>query len=213
MKAGIKVLVVVLAAITFMGVSDDPKEVRIKVNGMMCGNCVMKVEKAVSSLKGVEHSEVNLTEGWATVRYASASVSPADLIASIKDAGFEASVLEAGAPSSSQKGGDSGAKLEEVRSQLAKTKDGMMQDGKYSCCISPSCDFCALAADGCPCGENLSKGGAVCHECKGGWMAGYGALQDIKPEDVKVLTPDVMKKMYKMKADMLKKARQSKPAK
>ena len=52
-----------------------------------------------------------------------------------------------------QKPGDtpaSNAKLDDIRARLAKVKNGLMLDGKYSCCISPSCDFCAMAMNGCP---------------------------------------------------------------
>jgi len=40
------------------------------------------------------------------------------------------------------------AKLDDIRAQLAKVKNGLMMDGQYSCCISPSCDFCAMAMNG-----------------------------------------------------------------
>ena len=38
-----------------------------------------------------------------------------------------------------------------------------------------------------PCGSNVVEGRSVCHECKGGWLAGDGAIDDIEPEDVEVM--------------------------
>jgi hypothetical protein len=108
-----------------------------------------------------------------------------------------------------QKGGAptaANAQLDEVRAKLAKAKNGLMREGKYSCCIAPSCDFCAIALNGCVCGDNLAKGKPVCGECKGGWTAGYGMNPDIDPKDVKVLSDAEMKQMYKSRAELMKKS-------
>jgi len=94
-----------------------------------------------------------------------------------------------------------GSDLDNIRADLKAAKRNLAREGKYSCCIAPSCDFCALTAGGCPCGDNLANGKPVCHECKGGWEAGYGAVEDTKAEDVKTLSQDKLKMMYKMKAD------------
>ena len=71
--------------------------------------------------------------------------------------------------------------------------------GQYNCCIRPACNFCALHMAMCPCGKNLAKAQAVCRECKGGWHAGEGALEGIKPENVKVISADEAMKMMKAK--------------
>lgn len=90
--------------------------------------------------------------------------------------------------------------LDKVRSELGDAKKELAKEDKYSCCISPSCNFCALAMDMCPCGNNVSKGDPVCGECKGGWMTGYGAIDGVKPEEVKTMPPDKMKMAYEMRA-------------
>jgi len=39
----------------------------------------------------------------------------------------------------------------------------------------------------CPCGLNVVEGNPVCHECKGGWLVGDGAIEDIDPEEVEAM--------------------------
>ncbi|MBM4169588.1 MAG: hypothetical protein FJ215_10615 [Ignavibacteria bacterium] len=94
-----------------------------------------------------------------------------------------------------------GSDLDKIRADLKTAKRSLAREGKYSCCIAPSCDFCALTDGECPCGDNLANGKPVCHECKGGWEAGYGSIEDVRAEDVKSLPADKAKMMYKMKAD------------
>lgn len=61
----------------------------LKVSGMSCGHCKMKVEKALKTLDGVEDVQVNLEEGSARVIFDPGKVSKEDLQAVIGDAGYE----------------------------------------------------------------------------------------------------------------------------
>jgi hypothetical protein len=90
--------------------------------------------------------------------------------------------------------------MDEVRAKLKDAKRSLAREGKYSCCISPSCDFCALSVDKCPCNENLSNGDPVCHECKGGWQAGHGVVEGVNPADVKAVPAEMSKMMYDQRA-------------
>lgn len=90
--------------------------------------------------------------------------------------------------------------LDDVRSRLKETKRALAREGKYECCISPSCDFCAIAVGNCPCSNNLSNDDPVCHECKGGWEVGYGVLDGVNPEEVKTLPKEMSKMMYDARA-------------
>lgn len=90
--------------------------------------------------------------------------------------------------------------LDTIRAQLKDAKRSLAREGKYACCISPPCDFCALSVDKCPCNENLSKGDPVCHECKGGWQAGYGIVEGVNPADVKAVPGEMSKMMYDQRA-------------
>lgn len=49
------------------------------------------------------------------------------------------------------------------------------------------CNQCALMMGGCPCGGNAASGKPVCHECKGGWDAGDGAIPGKRSRDIKVM--------------------------
>ncbi len=212
MKSILVPLAALLFAIASLQGGETPKTVRLKIEGMTCGGCSAKIGKAVGSVGGAALRTLNLQEGYADVEFASAATTTDAVVMSIAEAGYHASPMSEGYPSPSQKSGNGpapNAKLDDIRAQLAKAKNGLMMDGKYSCCISPSCDFCAMAMNGCPCGDNLAKGKPVCGECKGGWTAGFGIMPDIDPKDVKALPDADLKKMYKSRSELIK---QSKPA-
>jgi hypothetical protein len=97
--------------------------------------------------------------------------------------------------------------LEEVRLKMKEAKRALARERKYSCCISPSCDFCAVSVGSCPCQNNLAAGKPVCHECKGGWHAGFGVVDGVKPEEVKTLPPEMNKMMYEARAKQYLKKR------
>lgn len=58
------------------------------VTGMSCASCVGRVEKALSSLPGVLHTNVNLAAERATVEYLAGAVKPRDLERAVEDAGY-----------------------------------------------------------------------------------------------------------------------------
>jgi Cu+-exporting ATPase len=64
------------------------KSVRLSIQGMNCGSCAGRVDKALNGLEGVEAS-VNLASDSAEVTY-SDSVSIDDLIQAVKSAGYDA---------------------------------------------------------------------------------------------------------------------------
>ena len=73
-------------------------------------------------------------------------------------------------------GAEALAKGVAARKATTEHKMALAKDGVFSCCIRPSCGFCAAAGDMCPCADMLAKGEAVCPECWGGWQAGVGRL-------------------------------------
>ncbi|MBI4546537.1 MAG: heavy-metal-associated domain-containing protein [Ignavibacteriae bacterium] len=194
---------------------DEPQRCTLNVKGMTCGGCVSRVKSAVSKLDGVQAVDVSLEKGIAEVTYTPAKLSQKDLIASIEKTGFSASLAE---PPQEKKDKaememPSSSEFDEARAKLQAGKEKLAKDGKYSCCISPSCNFCAIAMNMCPCGMNVTKGEPVCGECKGGWMSGYGAIPDIKPENVKIMPPDKAKMGYEMRAKMMNMAKPTKEKK
>lgn len=65
------------------------KSVRLSVEGMSCGSCASRVDKALNGLDGVEDASVNLASDSAEVTY-SEKLSVDDLVQSVKNAGYEA---------------------------------------------------------------------------------------------------------------------------
>ena len=61
---------------------------KLKIDGMSCQHCVMRVQKALQQVAGVTKVQVDLQHGEAEVTL-NAEVSPQDLISAIKNAGFE----------------------------------------------------------------------------------------------------------------------------
>ncbi|NWO01468.1 MAG: copper-translocating P-type ATPase [Idiomarinaceae bacterium] len=65
------------------------KSVRLSVEGMSCGSCASRVDKALNGLDGVEDASVNLASDSAEVTY-SEKLSVDDLVQAVKTAGYDA---------------------------------------------------------------------------------------------------------------------------
>lgn len=63
--------------------------VSIPVSGMHCGNCSRRVTAALTAIDGVVSAETLLAEKRAVVTYAPARVTPAAMVAAIRDAGYQ----------------------------------------------------------------------------------------------------------------------------
>ena len=68
---------------------NDAAEYVFPVDGMTCASCSLRVEKALAAVPGVKSAAVNLSAMTARVE-ADRSVRPADLVAAVEDAGYEA---------------------------------------------------------------------------------------------------------------------------
>jgi hypothetical protein len=79
------------------------------------------------------------------------------------------------------------ADLAAARKALDGAKTKLAQDGKYACCVKPSCDLCARATGSCACASHLLAGKGVCGECQGGWLAGRGQMKGVDPKKVSLL--------------------------
>jgi copper chaperone len=62
-------------------------EAILKIEGMSCQHCVMRVRKAVDQLPGVSSSDVKV--GTATVEYDESKIKPADLERAVEQAGYK----------------------------------------------------------------------------------------------------------------------------
>ena len=70
---------------------DIPHESReLAISGMTCATCAGRVEKALLAVPGVIRGEVNLASENATVEGVAGLLRPADLIAAVRGAGYDA---------------------------------------------------------------------------------------------------------------------------
>ena len=75
-----------------LGYGAKVEKVSLPIQGMTCASCVNKVEKALSSLKGVTHVSVNFATERASVEYIPEEVTIRDFKEVVQEAGYE--VLE-----------------------------------------------------------------------------------------------------------------------
>ncbi|HEX2555035.1 MAG TPA: heavy metal translocating P-type ATPase [Microvirga sp.] len=86
----------------------------LSVSGMTCASCVSRVERALTRIPGVAAAEVNLATERARVTAPAGTVSPADLVTAIEEAGYEA------APVVRQAAGAAEAAAESARDEAAR---------------------------------------------------------------------------------------------
>lgn len=61
----------------------------IKVQGMTCNHCVMRVAKALKAVPGVQDAKVDLQKAEAVVSYDDAKASPQKLSSAVVEAGYK----------------------------------------------------------------------------------------------------------------------------
>jgi Cu+-exporting ATPase len=71
-----------------LGYGARVEKVVLPIQGMTCASCVNKVEKALNSVKGVVHAEVNFATERASVEYIPEEVSIRDLKKVVEEAGY-----------------------------------------------------------------------------------------------------------------------------
>ena len=84
-----------IAAVESAGYAVGEATTELGVAGMTCASCVGRVEKALKRVPGVLGASVNLATERAEVRHLAGVVSPADLEAAVRRAGYEARRLTA----------------------------------------------------------------------------------------------------------------------
>ncbi|HUN71641.1 MAG TPA: heavy metal translocating P-type ATPase [Steroidobacteraceae bacterium] len=65
----------------------------LSISGMTCATCALRVERALSAVPGVARVAVNLASNRGSVEGAAGPVRPADLVAAVKRAGYDAQLL------------------------------------------------------------------------------------------------------------------------
>ena len=79
-----------------LGYGARVEKVVLPIQGMTCASCVKRVEKALSSAKGVVQAVVNLATEKATVEYIPQEVSIKDLKKTVEEAGYQILEIKAG---------------------------------------------------------------------------------------------------------------------
>jgi len=69
----------------------DDDSFHLLIDGMSCASCVSRVENALRQVPGITRAQVNLAERSALVM---GEASPASLIQAVRDAGYEAEIIE-----------------------------------------------------------------------------------------------------------------------
>src|SRR3990170_2534075 len=64
--------------------------IRLRIEGMTCGGCVARVERALQSVDGVAHARVNLTTQVATIDPGGQMPDRQALIEAVRAAGYDA---------------------------------------------------------------------------------------------------------------------------
>src|SRR5215210_8247744 len=77
-----------IGAIRDVGYGADVRETTFGVSGLMCANCVGRVERALTKVPGVLEANVNLANERATVEYLAGEVEPRELEKAVEGAGY-----------------------------------------------------------------------------------------------------------------------------
>ena len=81
------------AAIETAGYDVPHETLDLKIVGMTCASCVSRVETALAGVAGVVKAQVNLATEKASVEAQRGVLRPADLVAAVEAAGYEAEIL------------------------------------------------------------------------------------------------------------------------
>jgi copper chaperone len=73
--------------------TDDMEDLTLQIDGMSCGHCVARVQKALSKLDGVDIRNVEV--GSAEMSYDPSRVSPDKILEAVDAAGYEPHVAGA----------------------------------------------------------------------------------------------------------------------
>lgn len=68
--------------------------VNITIGGMSCGNCSGKIESLLGKTSGIYSAKVDLANKQGAFEYDSAVITPAVIIETIEDMGFDAEITE-----------------------------------------------------------------------------------------------------------------------
>jgi len=73
-----------------MSIPERREPIRLRIEGMTCGGCVARVERALQSVEGVAHARVNLTTQVAVIDFGGMMPDRQALIEAVRGAGYDA---------------------------------------------------------------------------------------------------------------------------
>lgn len=76
-----------------MSLFGSKNKTSLKVEGMTCGHCVMRVTKALEAVEGVKKAKVDLAKNEAVVIFDGAKVKNEVLIKIVEEAGYKTSLI------------------------------------------------------------------------------------------------------------------------
>jgi len=79
-----------------MSIPETLEPIRLRIEGMTCGGCVARVERALQSVEGVGHARVNLTTQIAAIDPGGKTPDRQALIEAVRAAGYDADTFRAG---------------------------------------------------------------------------------------------------------------------
>lgn len=65
------------------------KNIELKIEGMHCTGCSMRLEKVLNNLNGIQKASVNIETGKANIEFDEKKTSIQDIKLAIEDAGFK----------------------------------------------------------------------------------------------------------------------------
>lgn len=96
------------------------ESVHLRVEGMTCGSCVARVERALQSVSGVRHARVNLTTEVASVELEPQGPAKVALIEAVRRAGYDAAPIRPGDASATRVEQSHETRLREQRQALVQ---------------------------------------------------------------------------------------------
>ncbi|EYB67249.1 heavy metal translocating P-type ATPase [Deinococcus phoenicis] len=109
---------VLLDKVKDVGYEPVVSSVELGIQGMTCASCVGRVERALNKVDGVLSASVNLATERASVTYLPSSVSPGQLKAAIRDAGYEVLEEQAGVSREDQERETRAREVNHLRNQV-----------------------------------------------------------------------------------------------
>ena len=104
-----------------MSTAPPPRElIRLRIEGMTCGSCVARVERALRAVPGVTQAQVNLTTETATIEASDAAPPRARLADAVRQAGYDVDTFREGDPTLSGLEKTNAARMREQRQALVQ---------------------------------------------------------------------------------------------